>query len=60
MTKTFDPKVYELAAAFLSDEPSLNTEAAKITLAYTIQQAIEEELDFMRNALKPPEIGASA
>ena len=52
MTKTFDPKCYELAAAFLVDEPGLNTEAAKVTLAAEIQDCIEQELDFMRSAMK--------
>ena len=46
--KTYDPKCHELAASFLSDEPDLNTEAAKVTLASTIQQAIEDEIEFMR------------
>jgi hypothetical protein len=35
--RTFDAKSYDLAAAFLSDEPELNTEAAKLTLACVIQ-----------------------
>jgi hypothetical protein len=48
MTKTFDPRCYELAATFLADEPGLNTEAAKTTLAAEIQWAIECELQFMR------------
>jgi hypothetical protein len=57
---TIDPKVYDLAEAFLADEPSLNTEAAKVTLAYAIQRAAEDELEFIRSALKPTAIGASA
>jgi len=48
---TIDPKVYELAAQFLSDEPKLNTSAARTTLAATIQQAIEDELFFMRDTM---------
>lgn len=51
MTKTFDPKCFELAAAFLADEPDLNTEAARITLAQAIQQAVEDELFFMRDTI---------
>ncbi|MCK1459134.1 hypothetical protein IVB34_12285 [Bradyrhizobium sp. 2] len=51
MAKTFDPYCYELAAAF-KDEPDLNTEAARITLAAEIQEAIEAELFFMRSQLK--------
>ena len=45
---TFDSKCFELAEHFLQDEPSLNTKAAKDTLASTIQQAVEDELEFMR------------
>ena len=48
-SKTFDPKVYDLAALFLSDEPDLNTEAARIRLAAAIQSCIEDELVFMRS-----------
>lgn len=48
MTKSFDPKCFELAAAFLADEPELNTEAARITLASEIQTCIEAEIEFMR------------
>jgi len=46
--KSFDPKCYELASAFLSDEPDLNTEAARTTLACEIQECIEDEIYFMR------------
>lgn len=52
MAKTYDPKCYELAAMFLSDEPTLNTDAAKVTLAQQIQQCIEEEINFMRGVLE--------
>jgi len=52
MTKTFDPKCYELAAAFLADEPGLNTEAAKVTLAAEIQDCIESEIAFMRRSME--------
>ena len=48
MTKTFDPKVHELAASFLSAEPHLNTDRAKWYLARVIQTAIEDELAVMR------------
>lgn len=51
MAKTFDPKVYDLAAHFLQDEPKLNTEAARVTLAAAIQQTIEDEILFMRMEL---------
>lgn len=49
MTKTFDPKVYELAAAFLSDEASINTIAAARSLAWVIQTTIEIEIALMRD-----------
>lgn len=48
MSKTFDARCYELAEHFLQDEPELNTEAARITLAREIQWAVEAELHFMR------------
>lgn len=50
--RTFDSGCYELAAAFLSDEPALNTEAARSTLARAIQDCIEDEIDFMRSVLE--------
>jgi hypothetical protein len=50
---TVDPKVYELAVAFLSDEPALDTPAARYTLAVQIQQAIEDEIEFMRHMMEP-------
>jgi len=50
--KTYDPKCYELAEMFLSDEPGLNTDAARITLACEIQQCIENEIEFMRSVME--------
>lgn len=50
--RTFDAKSYELAATFLSDEPAINTEAAKITLACVIQQAVEDEIEFMLSMME--------
>jgi hypothetical protein len=47
-----DPKVYELAVLFLSDEPTLDTRAARDTLASVIQQAIEDEIEFMRHVME--------
>lgn len=52
MANTFDPKAYELAAYFLQDEPELNTEAARTTLAAEIQYCIECEIRFMRRAME--------
>ena len=50
--KTYDSKCFDLAEAFLADEPDINTDAAKITLAIMIQDCIEGEITFMRNQLK--------
>ena len=47
--KTFDPACWDLAEQFLADEPLLNTMAAKTTLAAHIQEAIEDEIAFMRS-----------
>jgi len=49
---TFDRKSYDLAAHFLSDEPALNTEAARTTLAQAIQQAVEDEIEFMKSTME--------
>lgn len=52
MAKTFDLKCFELAAHFLADTPEINTEAAKVTLACAIQQAIEDEIFFMQDTME--------
>jgi len=39
---------YELAKAFLSDEPELDKDEARNTLASAIQLTIEDEIEFMR------------
>jgi len=49
MAKTYDPACYALAEQFLADEPSLNTEDAKVTLAAHIQESIESEIALMRS-----------
>ena len=51
-TKTFDAGVYDLACRFLADHPKLDTAAARITLAQAIQQAVENEIDFIRNHME--------
>jgi hypothetical protein len=51
--KTYDPRCLELAKTFLSDEPDLNTEDMAHALALVIQEAIEGEIDFMRNGWRP-------
>ena len=46
--KTYDPRSYDLAEVFLSEEQGLNTDAHKHLLALEIQQCIEDEIYFMR------------
>lgn len=58
--KTYDQKCFELAAAFLADEPKLNTEAARVTLAIEIQQCIEGEIEFMRSMMETEPFPATA
>ena len=41
---TYDQKCYDLAASFLADQPTLNTEKNRDELAKDIQQAIEDFL----------------
>lgn len=48
MTGTYDQRCYDLAAAFLADEPALNNDRAKHALAIEIQNLIEDEILFMR------------
>lgn len=47
--KTYDSRVYDLAELFLSDEAELNTEENKDLLARFLQEAIEGEIEFMRD-----------
>lgn len=44
----YDPKCYELAEAFLEDEPAFNLKANKEELAQEIQTTIENWLDDVR------------
>ena len=46
---TFDIKCYELAEHFLQDLPELDTEPNRKTLAYAIQNCVEDEIDLMRS-----------
>jgi hypothetical protein len=47
MADTYDNKCYELAEAFLSDEPEIDTAKNRDQLAKDIQQVIE---DFIESA----------
>jgi hypothetical protein len=51
LVKTYDSRCYDLAEIFLSDEPDLNNEKAKHSLALEIQQVIEDEIEFMRKGI---------
>lgn len=51
LVKTYDSRCYELAATFLSEEPDLNHEKARHSLALEIQQVIEDEIQFMRKGI---------
>jgi hypothetical protein len=44
---SYDPKCYELAAAFLADWPKKNTEENRDKLAQHIQTEIESEIEFI-------------
>ena len=43
---SYDPKCYDLAAAFLEDEPELATEKNKCKLAQHIQDTIEDWITY--------------
>jgi hypothetical protein len=45
----YDTKCFDLAEAFLEDEPTLQTENKKKALAQTIQTAIEEWIIWERD-----------
>lgn len=51
IVKTYDSSCYELAKLFLSDEPDLNNERCRHSLALEIQQTIEDEIEFMRKGI---------
>ena len=44
----YDTKCYDLAAAFLHDEPELDTEDKRTSLAQTIQTEIENWIEWER------------
>jgi hypothetical protein len=50
VTKTYDSRCYDLAEVFLSDEEDLKgIEKAKELVAIAIQQAIENEIQWLHN-----------
>lgn len=44
--KTYDTKCYDLASAFLSDVPDINTENNRDKLAAHVQQQIEDWIQY--------------
>jgi len=46
---SFDPRCYDLAELFLSDEPKLNTPVNRNLLAQDIQDAIESTIASLRS-----------
>lgn len=59
--KSYDQKSYDLAEAFLQDEPRLNTEAHRDELAKQIQTSIEDYIQFEQSKLATrPRVGLKA
>jgi hypothetical protein len=54
---SYDAKCYELAEAFLADEPTLQTENKKRALAQTIQTTIEEWISWEHRDTPPRRSG---
>lgn len=54
-TQTYDTKVYDLASAFLEDEPNLFTMHHNHHLACAIQSAIEEYIAEANRNYEPPD-----
>lgn len=50
MTKTYDPKSYDLAVHFFADHPVIDTERNRDELSKAIQQAVE---DFFESLTSP-------
>jgi hypothetical protein len=46
---SYDSRCYDLAEVFLEDEPNLNTDQHKVHLAAFIQEAVESEIQWMRD-----------
>ena len=44
----YDAKCYDLAKAFLADEPQIDTEANRDDLAQSIQDVIEQAIEAMK------------
>lgn len=52
---SYDVKCYDLAEAFLTDEPNLNTKVRRNELAQLIQTTIEDFISYERNNYEPPD-----
>lgn len=51
----YDSKCYDLAEAFLEDEPHLNTEGRRDELAQLIQTTIEDFIAHEQSNYEPPD-----
>lgn len=51
----YDTKCYDLAEAFLEDEPHLNTEWRRDMLAQVIQTAIQDFITCEQDNYEPPD-----
>ena len=51
----YDTKCYDLAEAFLEDEPHLNTDKRRDMLAQIIQTSIEDYIACERDNYEPPD-----
>jgi hypothetical protein len=54
-TKTYDTKCYDLAEAFLEDQPHLNNDRRRDELAALIQSAVEDWINFEDSNYEPPD-----
>jgi len=52
---SYDVKCYDLAEAFLEDEPHLDTEKRRSELAQIIQTAIEDFISTEQSNCEPPD-----
>ena len=55
MTKNYDTKCYDLAEAFLEDEPHLATTKRTCELAELIQKTIEDFITHEKSNYEPPD-----
>ncbi len=59
-TNSYDTRCYDLAALFLSDHPTKNTEANRDQLAALIQRTIEDDIEFGMDAVSGADVGTGS